>query len=567
MTEATIKGQADTTSESADGRLLGLIACVLLGVAWAPFLLWHFSHLWALPQYQYFPFVFVGGAFLVWQRLKDAGTPVPGSWLVAWGLALPGLAGLLVAVVLNSNWLGVVSLLLVLPAAIYRIGGIALTRLLLPVWLFFWLVVRLPLRYDNDLVLGLQRLTARLSSDVLDLLGVIHHMSGTVVELPGQQLMVEEACSGVHSLFSAACFTFFLILWWRAPVLRAVLLLATVPFWVVLANVLRVVTVTVAVDRWDVHLEEGWRHELLGLMVFAVAILLILSSDQFLRFLLGGTRGERLREQKAREQQLAEPGEATWGQALTLKYCSRSLASIPLCVLAVILASGQMGLCLVRAAQPAPFKFSGFTLIESITAQAMPESWEDWKQVDFQTEHRNPGSAYGEYSQLWTYDTSTAQVLASCDYPFPEWHELSDCYINNGWQAKGRTVRTFGEKAKEPATVVELDLERPGAQKRGYVAFVNCDISGDTLLPAVIDVTQRWNPLHRLQRRPGTSSGPPSGPVVQLQVLIQGYEPVRQETRDQAVRFLQLMQQRLSPHWRDRAKSTDPTVSGNSKAE
>ena len=69
-------------------------------------------------------------------------------------------------------------------------------------------------------------LTAKITGSLLDLVPVAHVMSGHVIEVSGKRLLVEEACSGVHSLFSVLTSAFFFLLWTRCPPIRSALVLA-----------------------------------------------------------------------------------------------------------------------------------------------------------------------------------------------------------------------------------------------------------------------------------------------------------------------------------------------------
>src|SRR5205807_2642759 len=105
---------------------------------------------------------------------------------------------------------------------------------------------------------------------VLDLVGVYHVLAGNVVEVGGRPLLVEEACSGIHSLFAVLAVTWFYAGWTRrAPLPAGVLLVAAVG-WVLAANVTRVVAVAWADDAWGLDLATGWAHDALGLLLFGM---------------------------------------------------------------------------------------------------------------------------------------------------------------------------------------------------------------------------------------------------------------------------------------------------------
>ena len=57
-------------------------------------------------------------------------------------------------------------------------------------------------------------------------------------------------------------------------------------FWAGLANTARVVTVAVGQARYGVDLSKGWQHDAIGLIAVVVALLMVVSSDRLLAFLL-----------------------------------------------------------------------------------------------------------------------------------------------------------------------------------------------------------------------------------------------------------------------------------------
>ena len=125
----------------------------------------------------------------------------------------------------------------------------------------------------------LQTTVTRMSSSVLDLLGVFHVREGNVIRLADRPLLIEEACSGIHSLFAVLAGMVFLAIYCRRSFARGLGLLAAAVTWVVLANTLRIVTVVYLAATWQVDVASGWSHEALGLAVFAVALGLTASTD------------------------------------------------------------------------------------------------------------------------------------------------------------------------------------------------------------------------------------------------------------------------------------------------
>ena len=130
-----------------------------------------------------------------------------------------------------------------------------------------------PFGFDIQLVSRLQAFTSVRASQLLDYFGINHLMVGNVIEFPDQRLLVEEACSGMQSLFALFAYTALYVVWRRVPVFRSALLILISAFWAGVLNVVRVMAIAVAANRFDIDLSSGWRHEVLGLAVFVICLL------------------------------------------------------------------------------------------------------------------------------------------------------------------------------------------------------------------------------------------------------------------------------------------------------
>src|SRR5262249_46740179 len=189
----------------------------LLVLAFVPLLVLHAQWLWGRPHYQFFPLILLGAGLLAYRALAEQGPFSPGTqrWtLILFGLSWTTLA---LAVFLNSGWLGAVAALITWLAVAQACGGAAMARALLPAWVLLLLTVPPPLNLDLRLVQLLQTVVSRGSSRILDQLGVFHHLAGNVVEVGSRRFLVEEACSGIHSLNVVLACTLFFVFWVRRP--------------------------------------------------------------------------------------------------------------------------------------------------------------------------------------------------------------------------------------------------------------------------------------------------------------------------------------------------------------
>ena len=136
------------------------------------------------------------------------------------------------------------------------------------------LSIPLPAIVLNELALPLQLQASRMGAALLEWRRIPVRLSGNVILLPGHQLFVTEACSGLRSLTALISLGLLLgALWLRTPLLRAMLIVAGVVL-AVLVNAVRVFLtgffvyfISPEMGQGFLHLSEGW---LLFVLSFAI---------------------------------------------------------------------------------------------------------------------------------------------------------------------------------------------------------------------------------------------------------------------------------------------------------
>jgi len=145
-------------------------------------------------------------------------------------------------------------------------------------WLPFALLVLaipLPTLVTNALALPLQFKASSMGAALLTWRDVPVKLSGNVIQLPGRQLFVTEACSGLRSL--AALVSLGVLvggLWLRTPVARVIVLALTIPV-AILVNAVRVFLTGFLVYFVDPKLGEGFLHLTEGWLLFVVAFAIL----------------------------------------------------------------------------------------------------------------------------------------------------------------------------------------------------------------------------------------------------------------------------------------------------
>ncbi len=473
--------------------LLILLAGVICGNL--PLLINHFHNMWLQPQYQYFPFVLGAFGWLLKSRATWRTAPVEAGRSTA--AAVPAMAFAILcaiaATIVNSPWVAALSF-------IVAVGGVMLVlqkwvEIENPVgiWAVLCLILRPPLGLDTKLALWLQRMTAQVSGGLLDLLGTQCIVDGNTIVLAERQLFVEEACSGVVSLMAIVAACVIIAVFQNRPAPHAILLTASAVVWAGALNILRIVIIGLMLHNYQIDLTAGWRHEVLGLTLFACTTGLCLCTDQLLVFLLAPvwdesdgydsyTEGNSSRLSRFWNL-LVEP--SSYFRRPPAPLTDSDQASAPLAgskvmpaIGAVLLLIGLSQLVLIFTGRGRAMKPDPAASALAIHEGTMPETWHGMQRVGFKPEKRGANAVLGEHSRQWTYSGTTGTVLASMDFVFHDFHELTVCYEGIGWRVSDRIVRDGADGGQ----YVQAMLVRDTGEK-ATLLFGSFDPEGETVPP------------------------------------------------------------------------------------
>ena len=234
-----------------------------------------FYDLWNDPNYSHGLLVPVVSVFLLWRK-RDVLRSVPKSRdRLGLLLLIAGVGLFLVANGAAEYFTLRMSLVITLFGLVWYLFG---REFIKKTWFEFgFLVFMVPIPYVVyfSATVPLQLIAAKISTFLLDLLGMSVARQGNIIYLPGYALEVAEACSGLRSLVSLlALGALYAYLTQRTFTPRLLLFLSTIPLAIV-GNVVRVfVTSLLAyVVTTDVTAEP--LHSLLGLIVFVVAFVFL----------------------------------------------------------------------------------------------------------------------------------------------------------------------------------------------------------------------------------------------------------------------------------------------------
>ena len=258
-------------------------------VSYLPLLWPHLQRLWYSEHYRFFPLVVLGFAGLVWTRLRkarvlpEAARREPGLaeslWLFAALLLLAG------AVLLWSAWLAAVSAVVAARAVLLHLGASRGEKFTL-VWLLLWLLVPLPFRWDVQLNAWLLRASAFGGSCLLDYFRVPHLVTGRIIQVPGYEVPLGEACHGIQAVILLFSLSVLFVLWLRRPPVHSLLFLASAFFWAAVLNAVHVAVTVYGFVEAGLDLSTGWLSRLFEVGLYGLGILLLFGTDRLLIFFL-----------------------------------------------------------------------------------------------------------------------------------------------------------------------------------------------------------------------------------------------------------------------------------------
>jgi exosortase len=120
--------------------------------------------------------------------------------------------------------------------------------------------------------------------------------NGVMIMIGSYQLLVKDACSGMNSIFALSAIGVFYVYAFRQDSkIRALLLLAAIVPITILANFIRVISLVLIAYYGGIDQVEGVLHDITGIALFIVAVVLMFLFDGFLS--LGAIFTRRFRGQ------------------------------------------------------------------------------------------------------------------------------------------------------------------------------------------------------------------------------------------------------------------------------
>lgn len=510
-----------------------LFSVTLLGCL--PLLTLHFLQLWKLDHYGFFPFVLLSLPYLIWHLRASKSTTKEGSTGLEFACFGVGGALLLFSVVAWSPNLAALAAVFATGGILLHLHGAGRIRRPFAVWLIALTLVRLPMNLDLDLIFWLQGLNSRIASQILDFVGITHVLRGHVIRVPGDGFLIEEACSGIQSLFTLIAAAGIALIIVERSRIQSLMLLLSAGFWACTVNTIRIASVVMASVWFGVDISSGFAHEMLGIVLFGVAIWMLYSSDSFLELVSQNYRQHAVRN--GHDSLIAESSFDVVLSDSKSEVIVESVANWKHVIIAVVFSALgliQVGVMVLSSRGSASINPDDPRLKSAFVESTLPETIGRWHRTGFQRESRALTDYMGRNSASWSFRSGDVDIVVSVDYPFLGWHELTHCYEAQGCVISERNIHP----EKNGIRTVSCEVLSSGDTK-GELWFSEFLQSGESLVPLGTNAgtTQYW--LSRIQssflRQSASIRSNPSN--YQIQLLATRKTPLSLSERDELLEF------------------------------
>jgi exosortase B len=252
---------------------------------------WTLAHgMWNSEDYAHGPIVLVVALFLIWQQravfIADSSKPTGVETATGWTLLVVGLLAYALGRSQDIMLFEIGSQIPVILGALLITLGTKAARAL---WFaLFFLLFMIPLPgFVVDAVTGpLKQYISVIAEQVLYAAGYPIARSGVTLTVGQYQLLVADACSGLHSMFSlSAMGLLYLYLMQHTSRARNLIIMAVILPIAFAANIVRVMVLILVTYHLGDEAGQGFLHGFAGIMLFVIGLLFLFVLDWVLGFI------------------------------------------------------------------------------------------------------------------------------------------------------------------------------------------------------------------------------------------------------------------------------------------
>ena len=264
-----------------------LIVALGLAVMYVPSFIDLFRTIWSTDEQAHGPIVLGLSVWLVSRKWRSLiGLPASGARpMLAWPILV--IAGLFYALGRSQGILvfEVGSLVWMISALLLLLRGPAAIRLMWFALFFMLFMIPLPGVVVDTLTGPMKMAVSYVAEQILYAAGYPIGRTGVMLQIGQYQLLVADACAGLHTLFTLeALGLLYLNVVRHASIMRNIALAILIVPISFTANVIRVMVLTLITYHFGDEAGQGFLHGFSGMVLFVSALLLIIAADSALRF-------------------------------------------------------------------------------------------------------------------------------------------------------------------------------------------------------------------------------------------------------------------------------------------
>jgi exosortase B len=250
---------------------------------------WMLAHgIWNTEEQAHGPIVLAVTLYLIWQKrdaLVQVGAPGRVEVVIGWTLLIVGLLAYALGRSQDILIFEIGSQIPVLLGTLLITLGTKAARALWFALFFLFFMIPLP-GFIVDAATGpLKQYISIIAEHVLYAAGYPIGRSGVTLTVGPYQLLVADACSGLHSMFSlSAMGLLYLYLMQRTSVARNLILMAAIIPIAFAANIVRVMVLILITYHMGDEAGQGFLHGFAGIMLFIIGLLFLFLLDWVLGF-------------------------------------------------------------------------------------------------------------------------------------------------------------------------------------------------------------------------------------------------------------------------------------------
>jgi exosortase B len=239
---------------------------------------------WLTEQEGHGPLIIAAALWLVWQsREKLKSTPLSPAPMAGWAILIFGLVLMFLTRTQGVLTVEAFSAIPVIGGCVLALAGWTVLRALAFPIFFLFFAVPMPDWLIDAATVPLKVFISDVVTQALYTMGYPIAQNGVMIMISSYQLMVKDACSGMNSIFALSAIGVFYVYAFRSDTkIRGTLLLAAIVPITIVANFIRVLALVLIAYYGGIDAVEGTLHDLTGIGLFVVAVVLLFMFDGFL---------------------------------------------------------------------------------------------------------------------------------------------------------------------------------------------------------------------------------------------------------------------------------------------